>query len=270
MKPVYTYFRGTTVLSVLQFLALSIILLVLLRGGGGGQHTDRLVSSAGCSGGRESDANLAVLREQLASLLQLRVEYGQLSCQVNGIGPTGGFCLNKDAIHVGGNHMWDAPMCQKMADMFAGKTVLDLGAGLGHYGKCLREADPSITWSGADGSEGIEDVTDSYVEFMDLTIPQYVEKEYDWVMSLEVGEHIPQVFESAFIGNIVRHAKEGVLLSWALPGQGGHHHVNGQTNEYITGVMKELGWTRDESATDDLRAVASLPHFQHTVMVFRR
>jgi hypothetical protein len=159
MKPVYTHFGGTTVLGVLQFLVLSTIMLVLLRGGGGGQYTDRVVSSAGCSVGRESDANLAVLREQLASLLKLRVEYGQLSCQVNGIGPTGGFCLSKDAVHVGGNHQWDAPMCQKMADMFAGKTVLDLGAGLGHYGKCLGEADPSITWFGVDGSEGIENAT---------------------------------------------------------------------------------------------------------------
>jgi hypothetical protein len=111
---------------------------------------------------------------------------------------------------------------------------------------------------------------DSYVKFMDLTVPQYVEKEYDWVMSLEVGEHIPKVYESIFIGNIVRHAKEGVLLSWGLPGQGGHHHVNGQTNEYLAGVMKALGWTYDKSATNDLAAVASLPHFQRTVMVYRR
>ena len=31
-----------------------------------------------------------------------------------------------------------------------------------------------------------------------------------------------------FLDNIVRHARIGVVLSWAVPGQGGFHHVNGR------------------------------------------
>ena len=41
------------------------------------------------------------------------------------------------------------------------------------------------------------------------------------VMSLEVGEHIPADYEAIFLDNLARHAKEGVLLSWARPNQGG-------------------------------------------------
>ncbi len=38
---------------------------------------------------------------------------------------------------------------------------------------------------------------------------------YDWIISLEVAEHIPAQFESIYIDNLVKHAKEGIILSWA-------------------------------------------------------
>ena len=57
------------------------------------------------------------------------------------------------------------------------------------------------------------------MSFLDLTLPQYGLPLYDWVMSLEVAEHIPQDYEAIFIDNIVRHAREGVVLSWAVPGR---------------------------------------------------
>ena len=36
---------------------------------------------------------------------------------------------------------------------------------------------------------------------------------------LQVGEHIPPHLEAAFLGNLIRHARRGLVLSWAVPGQ---------------------------------------------------
>ena len=56
------------------------------------------------------------------------------------------------------------------------------------------------------------------MSYLDLTLPQYGLPLYDWVISLEVAEHIPAESEAIYLDNIVRHAREGVVLSWAVPG----------------------------------------------------
>ena len=43
----------------------------------------------------------------------------------------------------------------------------------------------------------------------------------DWVMSLEVAEHIPPQFTDAFLRNVRCHARVGAVISWALPSQRG-------------------------------------------------
>ena len=99
------------------------------------------------------------LRDQVEQLTRLRVDYGKLHCKLHGIGPTGGFCVNKTHADVGGNMHWDKPVCSEMSKMMAHSSVLDLGCGLGHYGRCLQANEKSISWLGYDGSEGIEDAT---------------------------------------------------------------------------------------------------------------
>jgi tryptophanyl-tRNA synthetase len=41
---------------------------------------------------------------------------------------------------------------------------------------------------------------------MDLSIPQYGIRQYDWIISLEVAEHIPKKYEAVYLDNIFRHA----------------------------------------------------------------
>lgn len=99
------------------------------------------------------------LRSQLATLMQMRVQYGEMYCEKHGIGPTGGFCVKTTETDVGGNTLWDKFACTRMADILAGSRVLDLGCGLGRYGACLDQAGKDIAWTGYDGSEGIERAT---------------------------------------------------------------------------------------------------------------
>lgn len=111
---------------------------------------------------------------------------------------------------------------------------------------------------------------DGFVKFVDLTIPLYLEEKYDWVLSLEVGEHIADKDEDVYLNNLMRHAKEGILLSWALEGQGGHRHVNTHNNEYVIERLREKGFYYDYATSKVLRDVAELPWFRETLMLFRR
>jgi hypothetical protein len=43
-----------------------------------------------------------------------------------------------------------------------------------------------------------------------------------------------------YLDNIFRHAKEGIILSWAVPGQGGLSHINNKPIEYVLKVMREI------------------------------
>lgn len=90
----------------------------------------------------------------------------------------------------------------------------------------------------------------------------------DW--HTQVGEHIPATYEHKFLANVNRSNICGAILSWAVPGQLGHGHVNTRTNEYIIERMGAMGYEYDAVAAGEGRAVAHLGWFKNTFMVFRR
>ena len=92
----------------------------------------------------------------------------------------------------------------------------------------------------------------------------------DWVLSLEVGEHIPKAFEEALIDNLHRHNTEGIVLSWARVGQGGFGHVNERDQGYVVDRLVHLGYAIDEQLTESLRNAATLDWLRHNVLVFRK
>ena len=78
---------------------------------------------------------------------------------------------------------------------------------------------------------------------IDLATKQTL-KPADWVLTLEVGEHIPPQFMDTFLSNVVRHARHGVVMSWARPGQtrpGEPAHPNEVSNIRVIAEMKKLG-----------------------------
>ena len=86
----------------------------------------------------------------------------------------------------------------------------------------------------------LEEVTGGFVQFVDLTAPLSLPRA-DWVLSLEVGEHVPSQHEAALIRNLHAHNCRGVVLSWAVLHQGGFHHVNNHANAYVVGVFEGRG-----------------------------
>ena len=61
----------------------------------------------------------------------------------------------------------------------------------------------------------------------------------------------------------------GLILSWALPGQPGHHHVNGQTNDYIIRKMADRGIVNEPEIQAKLRESVILNYLKQTAMVFK-
>jgi hypothetical protein len=147
-------------------------------------------------------------------------------------------------------------------------SVVDLGCGMGNYVKHFREE--GLHADGFDGNPHTPTLTTGVCGVRDLSERFTFETPYDWVISLEVGEHLPAKFETTFINNLHANNRKGVILSWARIGQGGHGHVNERNNEYVKGRMAALGYVNDEAAENSLRATASLWWFRNTIMVFRK
>jgi hypothetical protein len=152
----------------------------------------------------------------------LRKAHGALSCKCKGIGPTGGFCLSKDRIYVGGNELWCKNIAKEFRRLFDKQSVYDFGAGLGWYGKALLANNSDgyrvASYTAFDGAENIDEIfPDRFVKYLDLSQPVRLAPK-DWVLSLEAGEHIPAAYEKTFINNLHRHNKKGIVLSWAVEG----------------------------------------------------
>jgi len=111
----------------------------------------------------EREDVIHILLEQVKSLMEIRIAYGEMYCREHEIGPTGGFCLETSTDPgVADNSRLDVDLCDRLAKLFANKSVLDLGCGMGQYGKCLQEAQKNISWSGYDGSEGVTKATGEF------------------------------------------------------------------------------------------------------------
>ena len=111
---------------------------------------------------------------------------------------------------------------------------------MGSYVKDFRKN--NINAFGYDGNPYTPEMTDNLCEIFDLSIEKKFEKSFCWVLSLEVGEHLPKKFEDVFINNLHNNNKNGMVLSWAIKGQGGSGHVNEQDNDYIKSKICKLGY----------------------------
>jgi cyclopropane fatty-acyl-phospholipid synthase-like methyltransferase len=147
-------------------------------------------------------------------------------------------------------------------------TLVDFGCGTGEYARFFRRH--NLVVEAYDGNPYTEQLTGGIGQVKDLSQPFNLLKQFGCVMSLEVGEHIPAEFEQTFIDNVVKHWSDGgiIILSWAIPGQGGDGHVNCQTNDYIMQQMQQRGFYLENNLTNQLRKASSLRWFKNTLMVF--
>ncbi len=168
-------------------------------------------------------------------------------------------------------HAIDVILGEAIADFFAEEealSVVDFGCGMGSYVKQIRMK--GIRAEGYDGNPNTLELTDGVCKILDLSESFQLQETFDWVLSLEVGEHLPQQYERIFIENIMRHARKGIVLSWAIKNQGGTGHFNEQNNDYIKAVFASYGYINDVAAEKKLRSASTVIWFKNSLMVFRK
>eukprot|EP01062_Namystynia_karyoxenos_P033986 TRINITY_DN2492_c0_g1_i5.p2 TRINITY_DN2492_c0_g1~~TRINITY_DN2492_c0_g1_i5.p2 ORF type:complete len:304 (+),score=102.50 TRINITY_DN2492_c0_g1_i5:68-913(+) len=162
----------------------------------------------------------------------------------------------------------DLSLAEALSKTFANSSVMELGAGKGCYSAYMTAKGVRVT--SVDGAPGITRLTNGAVTQHDLTIPAKWAPR-DWVMCLEVAEHVPAAHEDALLDNMHRHNTKGLVLSWAVPGQDGRGHVNERPNDYVVNKLARLGYRLDAAGTATLRAsISKLPWFRSTLMKFDR
>ena len=146
------------------------------------------------------------------------------------------------------------------------KSVIDIGCGDGSYVYRLRNN--GINAYGVDNNNTNNDL----IRF-DLSEEYINPKEY--VQSFEVGEHIPKKYEDQFFDNICNNAERGIIMSWALPGQGGDGHVNELPVSYVIKSVEMRGFKLNKIETKKIREsitryTLSFIYFRYNLLIFDR
>ena len=169
-------------------------------------------------------------------------------------------------------HRFDKGLANAIAVYLTSQNVkdcADFGCGTSaYYVRHLNKQ--NIYCEGFDGNPNSYNISKGLVNVLDLALSFDLNKKYEYAICLEVGEHIPKEYEKILIDNLHRHNTKGIILSWAIEGQGGRGHVNEQNNQYIKNIFSSLGYKNDIDAENRLRSLANFSHFKRTVMVFKR
>ena len=195
---------------------------------------------------------------------------GQLSCEISKIevSQNGGWC-SKISGKNSSQHLTDHSLAKFLSKFLTGKRVASFGDGPGFYKEILLGLNEVLSYDAYDGAPFAELTTNNNVKFLDLSVPIFHLKKYDWIISLEVAEHIPAKYESVYLDNLVRHAKQGIILSWAKIGQGGHSHVNNQDFPYIKEQMEARSFMHDPVSSEMFRNMSTFGWFKSNINVFR-
>lgn len=167
-------------------------------------------------------------------------------------------------------HQHSNKLMKKLLELWSDKKrpIVDLGCGHNFYASVFVHA--GYFASGVD----MVDLGSKYFDEGDLTEPQdFSDANFKInILSLEVGEHIPPDKSDAYLDNVVGSANGGeIILSWALPGQPGHGHINCRSGEWVIEEMNKRGYDMVITKTNELRMAVDGCHctwFRNTLMYF--
>jgi cyclopropane fatty-acyl-phospholipid synthase-like methyltransferase len=176
-----------------------------------------------------------------------------------------------ESLNVETAHYYDENLSNYLVNFFKKEKVniiADFGCGMGKYIENLKNN--NINAIGYDGNPNTPELTNNLCQILDLSIPKKFDTLFDWIISFEVGEHLPKQFEDIFINNLHNNNRNGIILSWAIEGQGGDGHFNERNNDYIKSKIINLRYLNDIDEENKMREISKLNWFKNTIMVFRK
>lgn len=152
------------------------------------------------------------------------------------------------------------------------KSVLDVGCG---SGACVEwwknngavavgiDGDPALMpfWD----ERGVNCLLHDYRDGPSRIDALGVDK-FDLVLSTEFVEHVDEPYVRNFLPDLTR--GERLLMTHALPGQGGFHHVNLQEDAYWVELVESAGMVYDKDTTEELRVLCMGKWFWMSGLVF--
>ena len=169
------------------------------------------------------------------------------------------------------NLFFDKKLCQAIYKFIKKnniKSLVDFGCGKADYVKYFIKK--GIYCQAFDGNPYTEIITNKIGKIIDLAHTFDLDQKFDCVLSLETGEHIPIEYEQFFIDNICKHTNKFVIISWAIPGQGGAGHYNERSNRYIINEFEKRKFMINGRDSLLLRENLVFNHFKNTLMVFEK
>ena len=130
------------------------------------------------------------------------------------------------------------------------KNVIDIGCGLGVWLYVFQEYGVSDIM-GIDGDWVNKNnllIQKNQFFSWDLTNPIELDNKFDLVVSLEVGEHLPENSAEIFVESLIKLGNV-IFFSAAIPLQGGTNHMNEQWQEYWVKLFRD----RDYLVVDCIR-----------------
>lgn len=184
------------------------------------------------------------------------------------------FVETKDKPHLGGNIKEGDPytycpmVWNYVIDRFCIKSVMDLGSGIGNaasyfFGKGLKTV-------------AVEGLVDNVKNAYYPTVAHDLSKgpvitEVDLVYCQEVAEHIAEEHLDHLIDSLA--CGRVILLTHAVPGQTGHHHVNLKPMDYWVKHVSSRGYNLLHEDTNRIRAIAGQEraiYMHNSGLVFHR
>lgn len=173
--------------------------------------------------------------------------------------------------NVDDQHIFDVNLAEEIVHLLNAHGIsdaMDLGCGYGRYVRYLKWR--GFHCQGYDGHPETVERSGGDASVMDIAVPITNLDRVPAVISLEVGEHIPGEYEETYLSNLAGLCSNLLIISWALPGQGGYGHVNCRSNEYVTNQMNLRGFIRRTELEYNLRRNSKFHWFKNTIMVFQR
>ena len=149
-------------------------------------------------------------------------------------------------------------------------SVLDIGCGMGYQmQEFMKYCDEVVGVDGSEYATSNSPVKESIFKH-DFSIGELeTEDRFDLCWCCEFVEHVREEFRDNFLSSFA--FCKYVAMTHAVPGQGGHHHVNCQPREYWVEHMSRFGFEFDEELTDQLKELAGKgTHYGNTGLFFRK